>query len=384
MRSVNWVYLSGCLAIVAFVLTGCRKSFQTEAAEYRIPVDINRATMLNYQPILDSVVYIPLETKDSCLIGDIGKVFMTDSNIIIYDSKQVEILLFDKTGKFVKKIGRKGRAPGEYLFFNEVIFDYNTKLIYAAERYLNQVYVYNLDGELLKQIRSEYEFNSFCKAENGFWLYTCFKENNPEGYNLMLVNENMDTCIAGFCPQNPSFFYATFNPVFSQSRQGKSYFAYPTSNMIYRLEDGKAVPCYQIDFGEKTMPYSILRQMDNRKDYEQLISGHKYFGDIANLFVFKDRLYFTFEEPDFNTSIRRYNAILNMDNRKLAIYDSNYHFLPIPVIYNMLGCGNDFIVYSSHPNVISEEGVEFLKNKGYTVHSGDNPILLLFYLNDLE
>lgn len=206
MRSVKLAYLSGCLLIVVFALTGCRKSLQNEVAEYCIPVDINRATMLNYQPVLDSVVYIPLETKDSCLIGSIGKVFMTDSNIIIYDSKQVEILLFDKTGKFVKKIGKKGRAPGEYLFFNEVIFDYNTKLIYAAERYLNQVYVYNLDGELLKQIKSEYQFNSFCKADNGFWLYTCFKENNPEGYNLMLVNENMDTCIAGFCPQNPSVF----------------------------------------------------------------------------------------------------------------------------------------------------------------------------------
>lgn len=132
------------------------------------------------------------------------------------------------------------------------------------------------------------------------------------------------------------------------------------------------------------MPYSILRQMDNRNDYEKLISGHKYFGDIANLFVFKNRLYFTFEEPDFNTSISRYHAVLNMDNRKLEIYDSNYHFLPVPVIYNMLGCGNDFMVYSSHPNVISEEGIEFLKNKGYTVHSGDNPILLLFYLNDLK
>ena len=63
MRSVDLVYLSGCLAIVAFVLTGSRKSFHTEAAEYCIPVDINRVTMLNYQPVLDSVVLFPWKLK---------------------------------------------------------------------------------------------------------------------------------------------------------------------------------------------------------------------------------------------------------------------------------------------------------------------------------
>lgn len=54
-----------------------------------------------------SCKFIPLETRDDCLIGSVRK-------IIIVDSEGDKLLVFDLSGKFIAQIGRKGNGPGEY------------------------------------------------------------------------------------------------------------------------------------------------------------------------------------------------------------------------------------------------------------------------------
>ena len=65
---------------------------------------------------LDDVVtglrIIPLETRPECLIGNIEEFHQNDRGIFIRANKQ--IIHFDLSGKFIWKISRQGRGPGEY------------------------------------------------------------------------------------------------------------------------------------------------------------------------------------------------------------------------------------------------------------------------------
>jgi len=62
---------------------------------------------------IESVKYIPLETNNSCLIADASFVSLYDEFILVADSKH-NVFLFDLNGKFIRKIGIKGKGPGEY------------------------------------------------------------------------------------------------------------------------------------------------------------------------------------------------------------------------------------------------------------------------------
>ncbi len=381
MKTYSLLFWTGLILIS----NSCKnRSTPTEVPAQAI-ININDAQTMNYQPLLDSINYIPLETTDQSLIGNIGKIYITPSNILIFDSKQTAILLFDKEGKFIRKIGQKGRGPEEYLFFNEIVFDKKTEIIYAHERYLNKMFKYNLKGELLEQIPSKFEFNSFCKAPEGYWLYSCFKENNPKGYNLMLVDEKMQNLTTGFFPQNAAFVNATFNSTFSQDHSGTSYFVYPTSNIIYKLDTEKPVPYFQINFGEKNMPYEKIKELSSSEEYDKLVNEKRYLGDISNLLCFQNYLLFSFNESGFYKPIKFYFACLNTSNSKVSIYNSYSHFLPFQISYTILGTTEKALIYSISPVLLDENEIDALKKeKNINTTVDSNPILAFFYTRTLN
>ena len=54
---------------------------------------------------VDSISYIPLETKDECLIGFVDKIVATNDYYYVVDKQKTSsVLCFDKLGKFVRKI----------------------------------------------------------------------------------------------------------------------------------------------------------------------------------------------------------------------------------------------------------------------------------------
>lgn len=380
MKTYRLIFLAGLI----LTLNSCKTRSTSAESPVQAIINISDAKTMNYQPLLDSINYVPLETTDLSLIGNIGKIYVTPSNILIFDSKQTAILLFDKEGKFIRKIGQKGRGPEEYLFFNEIVFERKTEIIYAHERYLNKIFKYNLKGELLEQIPSKFEFNSFCKAPQGYWLYSCFKENNPKGYNLMLVDEKMQNMTAGFFPQNPAFVNTTFNSTFSRDYSGTSYFVYPTSNIIYKLNTEQPVPYFQIDFGAKNLPYEKIKKLSSSKEYDNLVNEKRYLGDISNLLCFQNYLLFSFNESGFYKPIKFYFACLNTSNSKTTIYNGYSHFLPYQISYTLLGTTEKALIYSIKPALLDENERNVLKEKNINVTIDSNPILAFFNIRTVN
>ena len=68
---------------------------------------------LQLSTVAKSMQYIPLETRGGCLIGEyLKRIFITSTDIFILDFGQ-GAYRFTKEGKFVNKIGRIGKGPGE-------------------------------------------------------------------------------------------------------------------------------------------------------------------------------------------------------------------------------------------------------------------------------
>jgi hypothetical protein len=73
--------------------------------------------------IIDTVIYIPLETNKECLIGRIDKIIQHNNVFYICDRITNTLFLFDKNGKFKSKYNKIGRGPYEYLSLEDIDVD---------------------------------------------------------------------------------------------------------------------------------------------------------------------------------------------------------------------------------------------------------------------
>lgn len=97
--------------------------------------------------IMEVTDIIPLETSDSCLLGEIEKIIKRDG-IIYVKSQNRPLTLFDGQGRFLHNIGKIGAGPKEYSTL--IDFDIKDGQIYILSN--NRIQVYGQGGEWIRTI----------------------------------------------------------------------------------------------------------------------------------------------------------------------------------------------------------------------------------------
>ena len=119
-------------------------------------IDIDKALSVSSQPVMlssiaSSVEYIPLETNDSVLIGGvISQVYLTRNYILVTDESHTPYL-FDRSGKFLSRLGSRGKGPGEMsgLVSSVYVEDQTGRISVFSS---GKLYLFNTEGALLEEI----------------------------------------------------------------------------------------------------------------------------------------------------------------------------------------------------------------------------------------
>lgn len=116
------------------------------------------------------VAFIPLETKDECLLGYINKILYRNGKYYILDRIQNNgVFIFDEAGHFLSSIVKPGEGPGEYIELMDMDVDL-----------LGNVYV----------------------ADNARMNIICYKQGNPKEYEVIPVGKHFKE----FCCLNTNVF----------------------------------------------------------------------------------------------------------------------------------------------------------------------------------
>ena len=109
--------------------------------------------------IADQISYLPLESQYS--LGVIPEMIITTKSIFV-DSPE-GIIVFNREGKMARKIGNKGRGPGEYLWSGSFTVDDISETIYVMDKG-NIIKVYSGSGNFLRSIPLQKYGGDFQKA----------------------------------------------------------------------------------------------------------------------------------------------------------------------------------------------------------------------------
>lgn len=160
----------------------------------KVTVDINNCVQPSELLEPDFEV-IPLETIDESIISEISKVKIHDNRFYIQDRQQQVIFIFDQNGKYINKINRRGRGPGEYIAIND--FDIYNGCIYiisAAAKLLR----YDLNGKYIdctEELDDSY-FNFIVIGEDSVLLFA--NSCGDTGINYKILDWKSNKILAEF------------------------------------------------------------------------------------------------------------------------------------------------------------------------------------------
>ncbi|WP_436417262.1 6-bladed beta-propeller [Petrimonas sulfuriphila] len=233
------------MLLIVICFTMCKQKAQIEGAIF---VDMDRPEKVSLFNYFRSIELIPLETSPDALIVGISKMIVHQDKYYTLDKNQCIIFVFDKTGKFLFKIGKKGQGAGEYVFiqdFNINPFSGNLEIL---EPY-GKVHIYDLSGNHIetKQItfpgfRAVHTLAAVNSHTHVF--HTMFEPRKIIYFNLdeqkLLHEEFEENTRLGSFSNNPYQY------------QGDWFFFRPIHPVVYKMGKEQLEVAFRFDFGTYT------------------------------------------------------------------------------------------------------------------------------------
>ncbi len=382
------------ILIIALLLVKC----SNKKANPDINSDVNNkiATQILHFPesgedtlkasyFADTVIYIPLETTRESFIYNINQLWMNDSVILIY-CPRAGLLMFQQNGKFVRKIGKQGKGPGEYgtIYKFEVIHD----TIYISSTGRRSFLRYTFDGTYCDEIHLNYE--------PVFFTYTadqklaCYLK--QEG-KVLVYNKNFhtpDTIVVEYGVTKGRYYYSFGDPSFMtylQKTPSGLLFNDYINDTVLNITDDKKEPAFILDMKDKLpRDKNIEFCKGDFKGWENMAKAYQLVHLIpfsSCMFVFQkhwtdtkpDAIYLNYsktgEIKKFNTSYI-YDDIVS--KQKLS-----YVFFIYSADYLVVGIEPLKVLKDLNQNKENIKGVPslFWLNQMKTVNKDDNTILAL-------
>lgn len=136
---------------VILCIFSCRNSKVEDLGIPTIDIEnnINSFETVNLSTIAEEVEYIPLETNENCLVGEIRNLIVSEDRFFLVGLNFCRI--FSRQGKFIGNAGSLGGGPGQYSSITSSSVDEKNKRIFLLAN-INKIFEYSFDGRFIRSI----------------------------------------------------------------------------------------------------------------------------------------------------------------------------------------------------------------------------------------
>lgn len=234
--------------------------------------------------VIESIRYVPLETTGESIITAIEQSIIYQDRIYILDIFGKSVLLFNKHGKFIRRIGSKGKGPREYISPMSIDIDEKSELLYVLDDKASKFLIFSLEGEFVREERVNFRLNDYeILDENTYVVNTDVSTNFhlPEIANnkIIFANRKWRIFAKGFeyDAQNSSGIGFTRSGLYKFNDE---ILYNPTLNYhIFTVTLDGLKPKYFIDAGAAMLPEGFDHQLslgDFISKYDNRTSPHIY------------------------------------------------------------------------------------------------------------
>ena len=288
---MNKLFFS-CLCIAVLLCCGaCKQSTENKAeqqSENIIPIRFDKPYYVNkFSYLFSKVRYVPLEETPNSILGDITELMVTNNgDFIVFDALCDGVFRFAPDGKFLNKIGVKGRGPNEYVLPWDVEYDPFTNKVLVWDYGTHSILTYALDGKMEHKIKLPWVIEKMgvmdkehliCYMNHGEFL-----KEGETAYNYKVIRRDgaivkefgeYGAEMNGFCPSKTNVFWRQLGRCLCQP---------PFSNTLYSVENGTLEPVVTFDFLENNIPEEWKKSP--YEDFKQKMKNNLHMIKINQVF----------------------------------------------------------------------------------------------------
>ncbi len=283
------------------------------------------------------IEYIQLESNEQCMISSLddldpgNKLVFGETDCII--QQYSTILEFKTDGKFITRIGTKGRGPDEFTAVHDINICSRNQDIYLLARWQKKFFVYAENGKLLRTFPVTFSPSEFQFIDDKI---LCYSENHmgdiQNSYTLIDTNGRVIKFFPNKYPfknhdaygiKGENLFYMFDNKLFKKEVY---------SDTIYLYDNGTFTPHMVIQVGEKLISPEARTKFESRYLAENFIiplnlfefGNYVYYEFVYRYVIPNDVLIYSFIGSKFNNI----KAIINTGQGFTNDLDGGPGFLP--------------------------------------------------------
>lgn len=388
------------VCILGILLTGCmfyttKEVHKTIYTIIAIPPEVS-GKVLKMSEVYDSLCYVPLETNDNFLIGEVDRLIPLADRIVVVDKNVAKaVYVFDKQGGFLNQIGALGAGAREYAGIASVSVDENNN-VYIYDNSRNKLLIYTITGNYTGELSVPFFAQEIECLGNDEMIFYCDYAVNPAFTkehttpNSVVFNLKTKECTP-FLYVNDQIksneIIVPTLPVIKNEKGNEVSLFYPLSRYIYSISPTEITGGYRVNFGETNEERKnayIKRLIEEDLPVCEENNAMPDFCDLTKCLLLNDGVYI--EYIDYSASKLGCGYYFN----DLNIYRGGEQIGKFPLendldhawIFSPL-CVKNGIVYG----VIDAEGLDLIGdttseqvNRMKKMKSAeDNPIVVLAY-----
>ncbi|MDR2119811.1 MAG: 6-bladed beta-propeller [Tannerella sp.] len=335
---------------LAFIFCRCRE--KDEILHLPVASYLNKVEEVPLEDFAASVKKVQLETSDSILIAEIYKVFQTDEFFIVMHLFRISV--FDKEGKYLNDISRKGQGPHEFNGISSIFI--KDSLFYLYDTSHKEVSVFTFGGEFVRSFSTGNYYNLIFPLQDDDYVAFQLNISGKEKKKLIFFDESKELNAIPYDreyakPKNVLLIFEMEGHVYSHD--GKDYFKEQYSDTLFTIQPGHTL--------EPRLIFDLGRYQPTLERKHALTDVNYGWDDMAHLSITGETDSYLF----FNVRINRETHAYYWDKQRKSLHNVRFTY---PRDYGYEGA---FI-----PGAVSEDRRNLISIEEDTV-GGNNPAIII-------
>ena len=235
------------LLVILFFGYSCKDNSKTLLKEYNINIS-NVSDSL--QSVIKSYTILRLDNQPDAYVPFISKYILTDQYLIFKNESKQSIIIYDKSGKYINSISKKGRGPGEYLYISDFMFDEKTREITICDN--DRLKKYSFNGNFISEQKFDSRISKILRMDNGNLVAEkSLPTDNPQtNYHLRILTNELDVLNKRLpiIPSGGPGFGLEGQTYRTALNKDYAYFFSYTGDTIYHIFDTIIKPVYVLKY----------------------------------------------------------------------------------------------------------------------------------------